>query len=155
MYAARQDKEVEMNPVTAPIEVAPLLSPIDRTAIDTYLIRMEQLEKANNWRNLTELMAKDCITMPPRHSTTEGRRNWLRWIEDTEFRVSDFHLRPQEIEGCGNLAFVRCDYRWTYTLKGRTEPIEDSGRFLAILRKESDDRWLATHWIWNSDQLRH
>lgn len=139
-----------MSPILTPAEVAPILSPIDRTAIDHYLIRMEQFEKANNWRSLTELMAAGCITMPPRHATMEGRQTWLRWIENMNFLVYHFELVPRDIDGCGDLAIVRCDYRWTYTLADRTEPIDDAGRFLAVLRKRGDDRWLATHWMWNS-----
>jgi len=143
-----------MSPLATPTDVAPTLSPIDRTTIDHYLIRMEQLEKANSWKALTELMSEGCITMPPRHTTMEGRQTWLNWIEEMQFHVDDFQLKPREIDGCGDLAFVRCDYRWTYTLKGRTPPVEDSGRFVAMLRKGHDDRWLASHWIWNSGVRR-
>ncbi len=144
-----------MNPITtAPPEVATVLSPIDQTAISTYLLRMEQLEKANDWRNLQKLMTPGCITMPPRHSTKEGRRAWLQWIEEMDFRVHDLSLIPQEFDGCGDLAFVRCNYRWTYTTKESEKPIEDSGKFLGVLRKQSDDQWLATHWMWNSDVKR-
>ena len=135
-------------------DIAPTLSPIDRSAIATYLIRMEQLERANDWRNLGLLATEDCLTMPPRHTTKVGREDWLRWIEDMDFRVQDFSLVPQEYDGCGDLAFVRCDYQWVYTLKQRSEPVEDSGRFMAVLRKQPNDEWLATHWIWNSDTRR-
>jgi len=144
-----------MNPTTTqPPAVSRALSPIDRSAIATYLIHMEQLEKANDWRNLSQLVTEDCITMPPRHTTKEGRRNWLRWIEEMDFRVQDFSLVPQEYDGCGDLAFVRCNYDWSYTFKGRDEPVQDSGRFMAVLRKQPNDEWLATHWIWNSETRR-
>ena len=144
-----------MNPIaTAPPEDATILSQMDRTAIDTYLTRMEQLEKTNDWRSLLELMTPGCVTMPPRHATTEGRQAWLRWIEEMNFRVQDFSLTPEEFDGCGDLAFVRCSYRWTYTLRGRDEPINDSGKFLGVLRKQPDGKWLASHWMWNSDSKR-
>ena len=144
-----------MNPTTTtPSKVARALSPIDRSAIATYLIRMEQLERASDWRNLSLMVTDDCITMPPRRTTKEGRETWLRWIEDMDFRVHDFSLVPQEFDGCGDLAFVRCNYDWTYTLKSRTEPVQDSGRFMAVLRKQTNDEWLATHWIWNSETSR-
>ena len=135
-------------------EVSTQLTPIDRSAIATYLIRMEQLERANDWRNLSLMATEDCITMPPRHITKEGRQSWLEWIEEMDFRVHDFSLVPREYDGCGDLAFVRCDYDWSYTLKGRSEPVQDSGRFMAVMRKQADDKWLATHWIWNSDTRR-
>jgi ketosteroid isomerase-like protein len=144
-----------MNPIaTAPPEDATLLSPIDRTAIDTYLTRMEQLERTNNWPRLLELMTPGCVTMPPRHATKEGRQDWLQWVEEMNFRVHDFKLTPQEFDGCGDLAFVRCNYQWTYTLKEVDEPIDDSGKFLGVLRKQPDGKWLATHWMWNSDRRR-
>lgn len=144
-----------MNPIaTAPPEDATILSPIDRTAIDTYLTRMEHLERTNNWRSLSELMSPGCVTMPPRHSTKEGRQAWLQWVEEMNFRVHDFSLKPQEFDGCGDLAFVRCNYRWTYTLEELDEPIADSGKFLGVLRKQPNGQWLATHWMWNSDSKR-
>ena len=139
---------------TTPTKAAHVLSPIDRSAIATYLIRMEQLERANDWRNLRQMMTEDCITMPPRHTTKEGRQNWLAWIENMDFRVHDFSLVPQEFDGCGGFAFVRCNYNWSYTLKDRPDPVDDSGRFMAVLRKQSNDEWLATHWIWNSEIKR-
>lgn len=143
-----------MKSTTTPTDVTPSLSPIDRSKIATYLIRMEQLERANDWRNLSRMITEDCITMPPRHTTKEGRETWLRWIEKMNFRVTDFSLVPQEYDGCGDLAFVHCNYDWSYTLEGRTEPVKDTGRFMAVLRKQPADEWLATHWIWNSDTRR-
>ena len=144
-----------MNPIaTAPPEDATVLSPMDRTAIDTYLLRMEQLEKSNDWRILQTLMAPGCVTMPPRHSTKEGRQAWLRWVEEMDFRVREFSLTPQEFDGCGDFAFVRCNYEWSYTFENRDEPIDDSGKFLGVLRKQPNGQWLATHWMWNSDVKR-
>jgi ketosteroid isomerase-like protein len=147
--------EEAMNPTATTLpEVATVLSPMDRTAIDTYLLRMEQLERANDWRSLQDLMTPGCITMPPRHSSKEGRRAWLQWIEEMGFQVQEFSLTPQEFDGCGDLAFVRCQYKWKYTLGDREEPVDDSGKFLGVLRKQPDGRWLATHWMWNSDSKR-
>jgi ketosteroid isomerase-like protein len=149
------EKEEAMNPIaTAPPEDATVLSPMDRTAIDTYLTRMEHLEKTNDWRSLSELMAPGCVTMPPRRATKEGRRAWLQWIEEMDFRVHEFSLIPQEFDGCGDFAFVRCNYRWSYSLEGREKPVEDSGKFLGVLRKQADGKWLASHWMWNSDAKR-
>jgi ketosteroid isomerase-like protein len=144
-----------MKPTTArPTAAASGLTPEDRTAIDTYLLRLERLHKANDWRNLQSLMTEDCITMPPRHSAMEGREAWLRWIEERQFRVDDLLVRPLEFDGSGDLAFVRCDFRWTYRVQGRDQPVADSGKFLGVLRKQRDDKWLATHWMWNSDLRR-
>lgn len=131
--------------------VGPSLSPEDRTAIDTYLLRLERLQKANDWRGLLSLMAQGCITMPPRRSALEGRDAWLDWVREREFKVEDLVIDPQEFDGCGDLAFVRCNYRWTYSVKGREEPVVDSGKFMGVLRKQADDKWVGTHWMWNSD----
>lgn len=155
MPAADLKTEDAMNPVaTAPPENATVLSPIDRTAINTYLTRMELLERGNNWRSLLDLMSPGCVTMPPRHATKEGRKAWLEWLEGMDFRVHELQLVPQEFDGCGDFAFVRCNYRWKYTLRDQNEPIEDSGKFLGVLRKQPDGRWLGTHWMWNSDSGR-
>lgn len=134
--------------------VATRLRPEDRTAIDTYLLRLEQLQKANDWPGLLSLMCEDCTTMPPQRSALEGREAWLRWVEERDLRVHDLTLTPVEFDGCGDLAFVRCEYRWTYSVAGRPEPVADSGKFLGVLRKQPDDRWQATHWMWSSDLRR-
>jgi ketosteroid isomerase-like protein len=144
-----------MSPTTAtPGTEAPPLSHEDRTAIDTYFLRLEQLQRSNDWRGLLALMAENCVTMPPRHSAMEGHQAWLQWVQDRDFRVTDLTIDPLEYDGSGDLAFVRCNYRWTYSVKGRTDPVADSGKFLGILRKQPDDRWLATHWMWNSNTRR-
>lgn len=139
---------------TSPSGVTAALTPEDRSAISTYLIRLEQLQRSNNWQALTRLMTEDCVTMPPRRSAVEGRGAWLQWIHEKQIRVIDLSLRPVEFEGCGDLAFARCDYRWTYQVGGQAEKIVDSGKFMGVLRKQLDDKWLATHWMWNSDLRR-
>jgi ketosteroid isomerase-like protein len=144
-----------MSPTTlTPTEVSPRLTPEDKTAINTYLLRLEQLERANDWQGLLSLMTPGCTTLPPRHAAIEGRQAWLQWLRDKEFSVDELNVSPLEFDGCGDLAFVRCNYRWTYRLKGRTEPVDDSGKFLGLLRKQLDGKWLATHWMWNSDVQR-
>ena len=56
-----------------------------------------------------------------------------------------------EIEGRGDLAYVRGTYTMTLHPDGAPEPVEDAGKYLEIRRKQSDGSWLYVADMFNSD----
>ena len=59
---------------------------------------------------------------------------------------------PVEVEVAGDWAFVRGTYTITQTPKAGGEPIEDSGKWLAIYKRQPDGSWKCYCDIWNSDR---
>lgn len=64
--------------------------------------------------------------------------------------ISNFVITSQEIEGTATMAYARGTYSMTLTPPGAA-PIQDSGKFLAIWRKQADGTWKMTRDIFNSD----
>lgn len=65
--------------------------------------------------------------------------------------MTDFAGTIQEIDGRGDVAYLRTTWSHTVTMEGVPEPASEAGKQLIILKRQPDGSWLATHWIWNSD----
>jgi len=98
----------------------------------------------------TGLWAENAVMMPPNSPALEGReaiiRDWMAGPTPTEFI-----LDVVEVDGGGDLAYVRGTYLITMTVAGVSEPMTDDGKYLSILKKQPDATWLFTIDIWNSD----
>ena len=62
-----------------------------------------------------------------------------------------FEVTIVQIDGRGDLAFVRSTYSETYIVEGTPQPIHDTGRIVDIWRKQPDGKWLIAVHISNSD----
>jgi ketosteroid isomerase-like protein len=91
------------------------------------------------------LYAENATLMPPNHAPIKGRAAIRAFIKEFP-RLQRFTVSPIEIEGRGDLAYVRGSYQMTFE-SGAT----DFGKFLEIRRHQADGRWLVTLDIYNSD----
>jgi ketosteroid isomerase-like protein len=97
------------------------------------------------------LYTEHAVEMPPNMPAREGRAN-LRSGYGTDAGVTqEFTMTASEIDGRGGLAFDRGTYSWTGMPPGMTEPMTETGKYLAIAREQEDDAWLWAVIIWNSD----
>jgi ketosteroid isomerase-like protein len=88
--------------------------------------------------------------MPPNHAPVRGRADIRKFIKEYP-PLTHFTASAIEIEGRGDLAYIRGTYQLTFEAAvGKTEAT-DFGKFLEILRRQSDGRWLVTADIFNSD----
>ncbi|MDH3369222.1 MAG: DUF4440 domain-containing protein, partial [Gemmatimonadota bacterium] len=62
-----------------------------------------------------------------------------------------FTMTAAEIGGIGGLAFDRGTWSWTGRQGAGTEPVTQTGKYLAIARRQEDGSWRYTAMIWNSD----
>jgi ketosteroid isomerase-like protein len=83
--------------------------------------------------------------MPPNHAPVKGRAAIRAFIKEFP-PLKHFTASAIEIEGRGDLAYVRGSYQMTFE-SGAT----DFGKFLEIRRHQSDGRWLTTLDMFNSD----
>jgi len=140
-----------MNPTTVIPKEITALSTEDRNAIRTFVDRCFMSERANNLETLANHWTKDAIFMPPNHEVLEGRNSVLDWLRSIEYHVKDKTHNLLEIEGYGDLAYLRGSYSETFTTKEFREPTMEKGKFFGVVRKQPDGTWLATHWTWNAD----
>lgn len=56
-----------------------------------------------------------------------------------------------KVEGREDLAYVLGTYTMTMAPPGAPGPINDSGKFVTVLRRQADGRWLAAVDMFSSD----
>ena len=65
--------------------------------------------------------------------------------------MSELKLTQVDVDGRGDLAYVRGDYTINVTPPGATASIPDKGKYIEIWRKQADGSWKASKVIINSD----
>jgi len=104
---------------------------------------------SNDWVSLITTYSEHTVLMPPNSPEVEGRANILAFFEAFP-PTSDFSLEIVEIEGRGDMAYVRGTYTMTFTPE-EGNSITDSGKYLEIRRKQADGSWLLSRDMFNSD----
>lgn len=92
----------------------------------------------------------NAVFMPPNQPAVEGRAAILAWFTGGP-PMSAFTLTATEIDGSGDLAYVRGTWTFAAPAAGKTPAIEDHGKFLEIRRRQADGSWLMVADIFNSD----
>jgi len=126
------------------------LSDADRAAIQTVSQKWRDAAVAGDWAALGGCYASDALLLPPNHVAVEGREA----IEDffAGFPpVTEMTLRNLEVEGHGDLAYVRGIYTMTMAPEGQP-PVQDNGKYLDIRRRQDDGSWLIVRDMYSSDE---
>jgi uncharacterized protein (TIGR02246 family) len=96
------------------------------------------------------LFAPNGVFMPPNQPAVEGRAAIQAWFGAFP-AMSEFTLQLVEIDGRGDVAYVRGTYALTIAAAGRTPAMSDHGKYLEIRRRQADGRWLTALDMFNSD----
>jgi uncharacterized protein (TIGR02246 family) len=123
----------------------------DVTANERLGQQFSQCVLAKDWDGLARLYTEDAALMPPNQPAVEGRANIRAWMAAFP-PISEFALVTEEIDGRGDLAFVRGSFKMAFTPPGASAPVRDSGKFLEIHRKHADGSWRIAVDTFNSNQ---
>ena len=104
---------------------------------------------AKDWDALAALYTEDAVMMAPDAPAIEGRAA-IREFFVAFPPVESMQLNQIEVEGRGDLAFVRGAF--TMTLESDEGPVEQVGKYLEIRRREADGVWRLHVDIFNIDQ---
>ena len=88
--------------------------------------------------------------MPPNHGIVQGRAAIRAFVAGFP-PLTHFTASAIEIDGRGDLAYVRGTYQMTFAAPPGRSATVDHGKFLEIRRRQDDGRWLTTADIFNSD----
>lgn len=121
------------------------LSELDRAAIVTTMEGNMQAGRTGDWPAFFSYMTDDAVIMWPNRPAVEGldairEVNWVRAV--------DWAIKPIDVIGAGDLAYVRGTYSLLLDMEGATR---DEGKFLNILRRQPDGSWRFSVWMNNSD----
>ena len=128
----------------------PGLSDTDRASIraatDSFVANARARRDSAN----SLLYTETATFMPPNAGIAEGRAAIRAWLAAFP-PMSDFTLTPVEIDGRGDLAYVRGTYSMTIVGPNGRPVGEDHGKYLEVRRRQPDGKWLIVADIFNSD----
>jgi len=125
-----------------PAATAEPLAAADLAAIRATDSAFVTAANAGNASGVAGTYTPDAHLMPPNLATIEGReaiqKFWGGLLDANHVKLG---LTSDEVEGRGDLAYSRGRYTFDITPKGKGEPGHDEGKFLEILRRQSDGSW--------------
>jgi len=131
--------------------VAPL-SDEDIAAIKAIGPAIDKATLVLNIDALLELWTEDTLLMNPNEQIIQGRAGVAEYYKAFETATMKEHKHELlEVDGYGDIAYARGAYKVVYVLEGIDEPVEDKGKTLLILRKQSNGSWLIALFSWSSD----
>lgn len=127
------------------------LSPEDSAAVRQLGVTYAQAVLTGNVDAVVALYTEDAVEMPPNTPVRMGLTAIRAGYEGEQGIAQAFTVTSAEIDGRGDLAYDRGTWSWTGMMEGMTEPITETGKYVAIAREQEDDSWLWHVVIWNSD----
>lgn len=94
--------------------------------------------------------ALDAVILPPNASAAKGHEAIVSYLASFP-PLSDIKYEQVEMDGIGSLAYVWGTYSLDMLPTGAETPINDSGKYIEIWRKQEDGSWRITLDIFNSD----
>jgi ketosteroid isomerase-like protein len=137
-------------PVCAPAPPAGITE-ADEAAIREISDGFVEKALAKDWDALVGFYTDDAVIMPPNMPAQSGGRDALKAFFVSFPAMTEMRFELDDIDGSGNLAYVRGRYEMTLAVEGAPSPVQDRGKFVEIRRKQSDGRWLIAVDIFNSD----
>ena len=128
----------------------PPLSDADKTVIRATVDTFVQSMRSRNDSASANWYTEAAVFMPPNQGAVEGRPAIRAWFQSFP-PMSEFTLTPIEIEGNGDLAYVRGTYALTLTGPNGRPAMSDHGKFLEVRRRQRDGRWLMVTDMFNSN----
>lgn len=129
----------------------PALSDADKAAIRAMSDSFVTYVRANRDSAAASLFTEHAVWMPANREIVEGRPAILASFESTR-GLESFALTNLDIDGQGDLAYVRGTYVFAILSADGKSAIGDRGKFLEIRRRQVDGKWLVAAEIFNSDQ---
>ena len=126
------------------------LSEADIRKIDDVTQAAVNAALARDFATWAALFLDDAVIYPPNEPAVKGRPAIRAWLEKFP-PMTEFKLNNQKVEGREDLAYVLGTYAMTTILPGAPGPVKDSGKFVTVVRRQPDGRWLAAVDMFSSD----
>jgi len=118
-----------------------------RAALDAYLDAANSGDAAR-W---AALYTPDAVMMPPNSPAVEGRVAIESWLAMLPVKITDAAGTVLEVDGTGDVAYVRGTYSMNLDIPGLPESVPQEGKLLQIYARQPAGSWLLARDIWNSN----
>lgn len=103
-----------------------------------------------NWDDFVKAhYAEDAIVMPPNGPSIEGHTEIIKTFKSWP-PLTKFHTKDVEIDGSGNIAYIRGTYELTMKLNDTTE-VSENGKYIELWKMNDKGEWKCIRDIFNSD----
>lgn len=151
MHPFKNGANILLLAVTGFACAAPSQQPAGLSAEDVAAIRKLTEEDfpahlaAHDFEGVGGLLTDDAVIMPFGEPAQEGKATIIDVLERNwgSLPIAEFTQRTVKIEGRGDLAYARGTYAIKVQGEGMPE-IRDQGKYLTILEKQPDGRWLVS-----------
>jgi len=126
------------------------LSASDETSITAGVESIIAAANRGDWQAWTDAYAENAVAMPPNSRPVIGRAALQRLLASLP-PTSDWEYDVIDLDGRGDLAFLRGIFTVRMSLPGSEQPTTVSGSSMYIWRRQSDESWKVEREIWNSD----
>jgi len=124
------------------------LSDQDIRAIRDVSEKFPDMIKNKKFDALSSIYTEDAVIMPPEHGAVTGRKDIAEFLGSFP-TLTAFENVVDEIDGTGDMAYVRGHFRMVMVPEPGAEPVEEKGQYLEIRKKQPDGSWPLTHDIFN------
>lgn len=97
---------------------------------------------------LPGIYTEDALVMPPGHGSVTGLKEIEEFLGSFP-PLKAFENVVDEIDGTGDMAYVRGHFRMVMVPEPGADPVEEQGQYIEIRKKQPDGTWLLTHDIFN------
>ena len=129
----------------------PEMTDADRAAIDALVAEYQAKAMAGDWDAWTALWTQDAVYMVPDMPVLEGREAIRASMDAFPEPPSELGVSITAVGGVGGLAWVRATYHMTIPAFEDVPEMTEVGKFLWVLEKQPDGRWLIDSEAYNSD----
>ena len=126
------------------------LSDADKAANTAATESWASLMKAGDFAGAAARFTETGMAMPPNGPALVGRPAIEKFLRAFP-KVVDITITPVDIDGVGDVAYVRGTYTMKLQPEGAKEPVADAGKFVEVRRKQPNGAWLDVLDIFNSD----
>ena len=137
-------------PLPAEGQTGNSLSEADIRKIDDIAQTAVNAALARDFATWAGLFLDDAVIYPPNEPAVKGRAAIRAWLEKFP-PLTEFKLNHEKVEGREDLAYVLGTYTMTITPPGAPGPVKDSGKFVTVVRRQPDGRWLGAVDMFSSD----
>jgi ketosteroid isomerase-like protein len=125
------------------------LSDADKAALRQNDKAITDAANGGNFAAAISFYQEDAGLLPPNSAVAQGREQIQKWMAGNP-PISGFTIDSVDVDGRGDLAYVRGNYALTLTPPGAAA-IHDRGKFVEIWRRQADGAWKIKWDIFNSD----
>lgn len=124
------------------------LSDQDIRAIRDISEKFPDMMKNKNFDEIPNIYTADALLMPPDHGSVTGHTEIAEFLGSFP-PLTAFDIFVDEIEGAGDIAYVRGSFRMEMIPEPGADPVEQHGQYLEIRKKQADGSWLLSRDIFN------